>query len=943
MGSDVRGRLAFGVLGPLELRRDGEPVALGGERQRALLAVLLVRANELVRVEELVDQLFGEQRSEAAIGALRVAVSRLRRLLGDDVLLTRAGGYVLQVGPEQLDATVFERLFREGQRLLACGDPAPAAERLRQGLALWRGAPLGDVSQLECFQGEIRRLEELRLMAVMERIESELALGAAGELIGELDALIATNPLQERLRGQLMLALYRAGRQAEALEVYRQTSELLRDELGLEPSRQLRELERSVLQQEASLEPVTRPASAPSTRLPAPATPFLGRARELGDVTSLLRREDTRMLTLTGAGGSGKTRLALRAADELESDYRDGACFVGFADITDPELIAPTLCQALELKEQLESTPLERLSTGLEDRQVLLVLDNLEQLAEGTGVLGELLARCRGVRMLVTSREPLRLTGERQYGVPVLCSEDAVQLFTTRAHAVKPDLKIDSDLAGQICERLDCLPLAIELAAARTKALSPSEILARLDQRLPVLTGGPRDAPRRQRALRAAIDWSYDLLNSEEQCLFARLAVFAGGCTLAAADAVCRADLDTLQALVDRSLVRAGGERYSMLQTIREYALEKLEQTGQVETVLRAHAQWLVDVLDAAGAAPPGWPGASSLNRLRQERENFRVALEWASNTDAFDTLARLVSALSAVWVVDGQLHEAQRWITLVLQHQDAYSGRLAAQVISAARRLARHQGKESEAAALAARALELWQEIGDPEAIGRAMVDVGFTAVSARDLAEGRRVLEDAIRFARANTLSAVLPAGLNNLADFEILEGHLNAGRVLCEESLTVSAQGCALADIALINLAYIENLEGNTLEAISSGSQALDSALRRGDLLWVAWAAIALAWPLAEQGQLERAGQLLGAALAFLETAGAGKDWMDEVGERAVREILRERLGAQAAQTLLEEGRHVPLERAARNAIDDDPCDGRPGTDPKPHHPAPTQIEP
>ena len=346
-----------------------------------------------------------------------------------------------------------------------------------------------------------------------------------------------------------------------------------------------------------------------------------------------MKRSDTRLLTLTGAGGSGKTRLALRAAEARRQDYEGGPCFVGFADITDPDLIAPTICAALGVAEQPGLTPVQRLEQRLAGHRLLLVLDNLEQLAAGAALLGQLLAACPGLTLLVTSREPLHLSGERQYEVPVLDLDDAVELFTTRAQAIKPDAELEAELAAAICERLDRLPLAIELAASRIKALSPTELLSRLDRSLPLLTAGPRDAPQRQRTLRATIDWSYALLNDQQQRLFARMAVFAGGSTLAAAEAVCEAELDTLHALVDRSLIRSDGERYWMLQTLREYALERLEQTGEEEALRRAHAQWLIELLEAEELAPPGWPTERSRHHVFPERENFRAALEWASST----------------------------------------------------------------------------------------------------------------------------------------------------------------------------------------------------------------------------------------------------------------------------------------------------------------------
>jgi predicted ATPase len=321
-------------------------------------------------------------------------------------------------------------------------------------------------------------------------------------------------------------------------------------------------------------------------------------------------------------------------AETCADDYRDGACFVGFADITDPALIAPTICHALDVAEPPEAAPAERLARALEERELLLVLDNLEQLARGTAMLGDLLSACPDLTLLVTSREPLHLTAERQYEVPVLDPADATELFVQRAQAIVPQRDIDRRLAALICERVDYLPLAIELAAARTKVLSPADILGRLDARLRLLTHGARDAPRRQRTLRATIDWSYDLLDPDEQRLFARLGVFAGGCTLEAAEAICGAELDGLHALVDRCLIGSDGARYSMLQTLREYAVERLEQSGEANEIRRLHHQWFSQLIDAERpeeAPPRQWPPIDPRTSVfAAERENVRAALAWA-------------------------------------------------------------------------------------------------------------------------------------------------------------------------------------------------------------------------------------------------------------------------------------------------------------------------
>ena len=357
--------IEFRVLGSLEVVEQDGPLALGAPKQRALLAVLVMHRGEPVSTERLIDEIWGEQPPATANKIVQGYVSNLRRVLGDGSLVTRGHGYLLQAEPGQTDVGRFESLLGEGRRALVGGDPGRAAAQLGEALALWRGAPLADFAYEPFAQAEIARLEELRLVAVEERIEAALALGDHARLVGELEALVREHPLRERLRGQLMLALYRSGRQADALEVYRQTSELLRDELGLEPSPQLRELERSILNQDTAVDPPVRVAPAPPANLPVPATAFVGRRHELAELAALVQARGSRLLTLTGAGGSGKTRLALRVAETCAAEYRDGTWFVAFADITDPGLIVPTICQTLELAEEAGLAPVRRLEQWL--------------------------------------------------------------------------------------------------------------------------------------------------------------------------------------------------------------------------------------------------------------------------------------------------------------------------------------------------------------------------------------------------------------------------------------------------------------------------------------------------------------------------------------------------------------------------------------------------
>jgi predicted ATPase/class 3 adenylate cyclase len=377
-----------------------------------------------------------------------------------------------------------------------------------------------------------------------------------------------------------------------------------------------------------------------STNLPIQPTPLIGRERELQEAGRLLRAH--RLVTLTGPGGSGKTRLAVQLAADVADDFPDGVVWVPLQSVKEPELVLPAISLAMGTRETLGES-------GMEPR-VLLVLDNFEQVLAASSQIGDLAARLPRVKLLITSREPLHITAEHEYPVVPLREPEAVALFVERATAVKPDFS-DGDEVVEICRRLDCLPLALELAAARLKALSTQELLRRLDRRLPILTGGPRDAPERHRTLRATITWSHELLSADERRAFARLAVFAGGCTLVAAEEVCDADLETVAALIDKSLLRREGDRYYMLETIGEYALEQLEESGELEQVRGRHAEYYLDQARSVERLIRSPQAAGALDELEQDHGNLRVALDWLS-TETADRPLRL-----AMWGLAARLH----------------------------------------------------------------------------------------------------------------------------------------------------------------------------------------------------------------------------------------------------------------------------------------------
>ncbi|MEU3287095.1 BTAD domain-containing putative transcriptional regulator [Streptomyces longwoodensis] len=642
--------MRFGILGPVEIRTaDGTPVDPGGPRPRALLTLLLLDAGRTVAAERLTDGLYGAEPPAGAANALQSQISRLRRRLSPHAEIEATPhGYRLAVPPEQVDAHQFERLVEQGRRARTVGapsraadDPARAAALLRDALVLWRGPALPDLPDAHA---ERARLTELRLAAVQDRIEADLALGGGPELVPELRALLAEQPLGERLYGLLMRALHAGGRPAEALAVYEEARRVLAEELGADPSPELAALHLDLLRG-------TPAGSRP--RLPVPLTRFVGREAELARIDGALRA--ARLVTLTGPGGAGKTRLAVEAARARTEAGGDGAgtdvCLVELAPLTDGARISYAVLTALGVREGFRppvADTTDRLLAALEDRALLLVLDNCEHLVEDAARLcALLLASCPGVRVLATSRESLGITGEVLVPVPPLPPEPAVALFTDRARAVRPDFAGHARVTG-ICAALDGLPLAIELAAARLRTLTPDELADRLDDRFRLLSRGDRSKAPRHRTLRAVVGWSWDLLEDEERELAARLTVFAGGADLAAVEAVCGVPYpeDLLASLVEKSFLDVADGRYRMLETIRAFAAGHL--TGERE-VRAAHA---AHFLRRAERAAPHLRGAGQLPwlaRLDAERADLDAALRHLVDTAPEDAL-RLMAALSWFW-----------------------------------------------------------------------------------------------------------------------------------------------------------------------------------------------------------------------------------------------------------------------------------------------------
>jgi predicted ATPase/DNA-binding SARP family transcriptional activator len=672
----------IGLLGPLRVHDDGKPLQIRGVRERTLLAALALRAGKAVRTDELVDALWDPEHLPVnAANSLQAAVSRLRRQLivrGRSPIQMSGAGYALTVGREHVDAFRFERLVNDAAGL---GDAVAAASLLGDALELWRGEVMADVEVHGWLGDEGVRLEQLRLHALEEHLSALLEAGGGRALVPDLEQLVARHPLRERFRAQLMTALYRGGRQAEALAVFDETRTMLVDELGVDPSAELRALHHAILNQDPALGgEQSRPASA---TLPERLTSFIGRDQELAALDELLTTD--RLVTMIGPAGVGKTSLAIAAARRHAQRLRREVCFVDLAPLRDRARIAATALAALGFSrdggQAGEVDPADRLVAYLRHRRVLLLLDNCEHLVVDAARLVErLLLSCPDITLLVTSREVLGVPGEVVWGTPPLRlptdeieveKADAVALFLERARNADPHFRArENDLSqiAAICARLDGLPLAIELAAATVRALPVNEIADRLDDRFRLLRGGARTSVPRHQTLRAAIDWSYGLLPRDEAEMFKRLSVFASPWTITDAEAVCGdseipavAVLPLVLRLVDQSLVaRYNGGRFRLLETMRSYAARLIDPDAW-KALRTRHVSYFLELAERLGHSPAD---AALLHRVEAAAEDIGAAIDWATDAGNDIVALRFAGALGWMWatfhITEGRLRLRQ-------------------------------------------------------------------------------------------------------------------------------------------------------------------------------------------------------------------------------------------------------------------------------------------
>jgi predicted ATPase/DNA-binding SARP family transcriptional activator len=925
--------LEIRVLGPFEILVGGRAVGVSGSKRHGLLALLALRRGRVMAVDELIDALWGEELPAAPRNAMQHHVARLRAALGQGAIIAAADGYAL--ADSRVDALRFEEALGEARAALREGDARTGAASVAMALSLWRGPALQGLTDTAWFRAEAQRLESLRVDALEEQFEAGLALGEHRELLSALRLTVDENPYRERLWGQLMLALYRSGRQADALEIFHDARRVFSDQLGLEPGPELRQLQEAILAQDPAIAAV--PPAPRRGNLRTPTTLFVDRENELAKVVELLREH--RLVTLTGPPGVGKSRLALEAARTLDGETSAGAWLVELANAGGPTGVVRLVAQAVDAR---GPDPLARVIARLRDEEAILVFDACEHaLEEAARVAAALLAECAGVRVLATSREVLHLTGEARLAVQPLAVGDrervaspALQLFAARARAARPGFELTAEavpVAAEIARRVDGLPLAIELAAARMNVLGLSELLSAVKRR-PASLDGQAVADPSTIALQGLVEWSYDLLHGDEKTLLHQLVVHRGGASLpsllalAAEEGLNEATATyLLGALVDKSIVTVSfpedEARYYLLDTVREYALERLIESGHFEDTVRAHAEYFAGLADAARTelrAPARSP-RSACSSLAREDDNFWAALTYARDACDAVTAARLAAGLGWYFGIAERVAEGRAFIEAALPTADAAPVPLRIELLAYLCYLATEEGDLVVAVEAGERGLALASE--SDSQWENAMLKLALAFAYDRTGSHERAIAlaDDARR-----TFDEV--GDTWGVASSE-LTGALGAlGRGDIERAAALTAEAARLHgdyDVGAIPAALLEahlaEQRGNAEAAAAAYRRALERSERAGFADHAAFALTGLGAIAFANGDLDGAEAHCRRALAV---ANAGShSWLVAHTRARLAQVLERRGDAEAAAMLYRaviEWSHQPRRHDAREAL-------------------------
>lgn len=925
------------VLGSIRVLSGEHELDLGAPAQRRVLAALALAVGRPVSVDRLIDISWPETPPASARNLIQGYISGLRRVLALDRIAGTAiatvertpGGYRLVVDHDQIDAGRFEGLLERAGRSTAA--PAESLALLDEALALWKGDALADFAEEPFARREAARLEELRLVAMERRFAARLDLGDHEAVLAELQAFAATHPERERTIAMVVTTLYRAGRQTEALETLASTSARLREELGLELTPELRALELRVLQHDPSL---AEPPPAPEMRLPLPASSLVGRRSEIAEVTQALQR--ARLVTLVGPGGVGKTRVATAAASAADPTRFEGVWFVDLTPVRSGAGVLRTVADALGVREASGSSPMDAVAATLRSRPVLLVVDNCEHVIDDVvPTVAELLQRCPAARVLATSREPLHLQGEVLRAIAPLAlvaptdggASDAVQLFVERAAAAQPGFALDparTELAAAICNRLDGLPLAIELAAPMVRSLSLSQISDMLKRRISGLPLGPRDAADRHRSLEATLGWSCALLTEPQRCAFESLAVFVGAFDLDAvekllstdtADGNGREHLDRLVATSLASVVDPNADplRFRLLAVTREFAEARLKARGDDAVWRTRHASVFADRAEQAARGLRTADAARQLDAIAADLEDIRAALQWSLQQAGDRTVGqRLAASLAWFWFIRGPLGEASDWLTAAtsfpvddpalrrrLLHAASLTAMARADLTRAHELAEQHRAEAAlaadpadeaeatetlgllawirsdydEARRLLRQAVETsevagatWSAIGQRTSLGRVALDIG-------DREEARAELERALTSARAHGEPFNVAVALEFLAQLALRDGDLTTAGALVDASVEHYRSLGYEEGIAssLQTSAAVARQRGDLADALRRYRESVERCLRVGTTGGIPSALEGLASIAFAEGSPDRSLQLLAAAGALRARLG------------------------------------------------------------------------